>query len=181
MKKFALALSLAGIGLAGIAAPALAHHSFAAEFDGAKPIRLVGKITNLASRGAQMLHKHFGGALGAIDADGEALVAWAKSRAEAVADAYEKRDFCRAMVEVRGMADRANQYFDSQAPWGLVKTNPARAQQVLTAFNASAGPYGLRAGLKWWLAGFPLALLYFGMLFRLHRGKVSAAGDGEGY
>ena len=51
----------------------------------------------------------------------------------------------------------------------------------LDAFNASAGPYGLRAGLKWWLAGFPLALLYFGMLFRLHRGKVEAAEDGEGY
>jgi len=94
---------------------------------------LVGKITNLASRGAQMLHKHFAGQTVTMDDDGRALVAWAVDRAPAIAEAYEKRDFCRAMVEVRGMADRANQYFDSQAPWALVKTNPAAAQRVLTS------------------------------------------------
>ncbi len=94
---------------------------------------LVGKITNLASRGAQMLHKHFAGQTVTMDDDGRALVAWAVERAPAIAEAYEKRDFCRAMVEVRGMADRANQYFDGQAPWALVKTNPAAAQRVLTS------------------------------------------------
>jgi cytochrome d ubiquinol oxidase subunit II len=51
----------------------------------------------------------------------------------------------------------------------------------LDAFNASAGAHGLRTGLAWWLLGFPLALGYFAMLFRIHRGKVVAAKDGEGY
>ena len=46
----------------------------------------------------------------------------------------------------------------------------------LDAFNASAGAYGLKSGLKWWLVGFPLALGYFAVLFRLHRGKVGAGG-----
>jgi len=51
----------------------------------------------------------------------------------------------------------------------------------LTALNASAGDHGLRAGLGWWLVGFPLAIGYAGFLFRFHRGKVKAAGEGEGY
>jgi cytochrome d ubiquinol oxidase subunit II len=51
----------------------------------------------------------------------------------------------------------------------------------LTAFNASAGEHGLRTGLAWWLVGFPLAVAYGLFLFRLHRGKVKAAGEGEGY
>jgi cytochrome d ubiquinol oxidase subunit II len=51
----------------------------------------------------------------------------------------------------------------------------------LTAHNASASAYGLRAGLLWWLVGFPLAIGYGMFLFRFHRGKVKAAVEGEGY
>jgi cytochrome d ubiquinol oxidase subunit II len=51
----------------------------------------------------------------------------------------------------------------------------------LTANNASVGGYGLRAGLAWWIIGFPIAIGYVVFLFRLHRGKVKAAAEGEGY
>ena len=51
----------------------------------------------------------------------------------------------------------------------------------LTALNASVGQHGLRVGLAWWLLGFPIALGYMAFLFRFHRGKVSAAAEGEGY
>ncbi|MFZ4394058.1 MAG: methionine--tRNA ligase [Kiritimatiellia bacterium] len=94
---------------------------------------LVGKITNLASRGAQMLHKNLGGQAGTLDAAGRDLLVVAQGRAEAVAAAYETRDFCRVMVEVRDLADRANQYFDARAPWALVKTDPEAARSVLTS------------------------------------------------
>lgn len=50
----------------------------------------------------------------------------------------------------------------------------------LTALNASASQESLRAGLLWWPVGFGLAIAYFVVLFRLHRGKARAA-DGEGY
>jgi len=50
----------------------------------------------------------------------------------------------------------------------------------LDAYNAASGAYGLRSGLTWWLVGFPVAVGYFVMLFRIHRGKA-AAGEGEGY
>jgi hypothetical protein len=44
--KLRLMLLVAVAALA-LGKPTLAHHSFAAEFDGSKPIRLVGKITRI--------------------------------------------------------------------------------------------------------------------------------------
>ena len=40
-----LAVWIAGAALAGWAAPAYAHHAFAAEFDSKKPVHLDGKVT----------------------------------------------------------------------------------------------------------------------------------------
>jgi cytochrome bd ubiquinol oxidase subunit II len=51
----------------------------------------------------------------------------------------------------------------------------------LTAINAATGKEGLRAGVAWWLLGFPIAVGYAVLLLHLHRGKVKAAGDGKGY
>ena len=51
----------------------------------------------------------------------------------------------------------------------------------LTAQNASVAASGLRKGFVWWIIGFPIALGYFSMLFRLFRGKAQAAAEGEGY
>ena len=104
-----------------------------ADFVGRVNSDLIGKITNLASRGAQMLHKSLDGRAGTMDAAGRELLALAQGRAEAVAAAYEARDFCRAMVEVREIADRANQYFDGQAPWALIKKDLEAARAVLTS------------------------------------------------
>lgn len=39
--------ALAGITLFGLAVPALAHHSFAAQYDGAKPVRLTGALQKI--------------------------------------------------------------------------------------------------------------------------------------
>jgi cytochrome d ubiquinol oxidase subunit II len=51
----------------------------------------------------------------------------------------------------------------------------------LTAYAASSDPTGLRAALGWWWIGFPLALAYLIVLFKLHRGKIVPMKDGEGY
>jgi cytochrome d ubiquinol oxidase subunit II len=51
----------------------------------------------------------------------------------------------------------------------------------LTAQNASVGTHGLQTGLVWWLIGFPIAIGYVAFLFKIHRGKVRAAAEGEGY
>jgi len=94
---------------------------------------LVGKITNLASRGAQMLHKSLGGRTGVMDDEGLALYRKALDAAESVAGFYEARDFSKVMVAVRDLADLANQYFDAKAPWALVKSDPEAARSVMTS------------------------------------------------
>lgn len=93
---------------------------------------LVGKITNLASRGAQMINKSCGGTLSTMDDDSRALLAECRAKVAEVTAAYEKRDFCRVMVLVREMADKANQLFDSKMPWKLVKEDVDATRAVLT-------------------------------------------------
>jgi len=51
----------------------------------------------------------------------------------------------------------------------------------LTAYSGGGDPEGLRTALAWFAVGFPLAILYFVIVFRLHRGKAVAAEQGEGY
>ena len=51
----------------------------------------------------------------------------------------------------------------------------------ITAHGASNDVQGLRVALGWWSLGFPIAIGYLVLLFRLHRGRAVAARDGEGY
>jgi cytochrome d ubiquinol oxidase subunit II len=48
----------------------------------------------------------------------------------------------------------------------------------LTVHNASASTYGLTVGLIWWSIGMVLAAIYFILIYRLFRGKVSLEDDG---
>ncbi|WP_114279235.1 methionine--tRNA ligase [Thioalbus denitrificans] len=89
---------------------------------------LVGKVVNIASRCAGFIHKLFEGRLAATLPDphtyGEFVAA-----GESIAEAYEAREFSRAMREVMQLADRANQYIDEQKPWVMAK-DPLRAPEV---------------------------------------------------
>ncbi|MEO8678987.1 MAG: cytochrome d ubiquinol oxidase subunit II [Vicinamibacterales bacterium] len=51
----------------------------------------------------------------------------------------------------------------------------------LTAYNSSVPAESLQLALRWWAVAFPLALLYFYTLFRIHRGKAVAATGNDGY
>lgn len=65
--------------------------------------------------------------------------------------------------------------------WPVMLKSTLNPGWSLTAQNASVGAHGLQAGLVWWLIGFPIAVGYVAFLFKIHRGKVKAAAEGEGY
>lgn len=94
---------------------------------------LVGKITNLASRGAQMLTKKMDSKMSVCDTEGLRLVNHAQSLAHEIAEHFEHREFAKAMNVVRGIADEANKYFDDKAPWKSLESDPEATKQVLTS------------------------------------------------
>jgi len=47
MKNLGLLCGFAALALVAATAPAIAHHSFAAEYDATKPIKLTGKVTKV--------------------------------------------------------------------------------------------------------------------------------------
>jgi methionyl-tRNA synthetase len=94
---------------------------------------LIGKITNLASRGAQMLGKKMDGKTSTCDADGAKVLSHIRAQSEKIAEHYEKREFAKAINEIRALADEANRYFDEKAPWKTLDQNPSETKQVLTS------------------------------------------------
>ncbi len=93
---------------------------------------LVGKITNLASRGAQMLNKRLDGNMAECDPQGLLLVKKAQAQASIIASHFENRDFLKAINEIRALADEANRYFDEKAPWKTIDNDPEATRQVLS-------------------------------------------------
>ena len=81
---------------------------------------LVGKVVNIASRCAGFIHKGNAGVLVAGNAAPELTEAFLAA-APSIADAYEARDFARAMREIMALADRANAWIADKAPWSLNK------------------------------------------------------------
>ena len=94
---------------------------------------LVGKITNIASRGGQMLQKKLEGRLGSMDDEGRALIEKCRAAAETIAKHYEDRRFNQVVVEICRLADAANEFFDRREPWKTVKTDLEATRVSLTA------------------------------------------------
>ncbi|WP_421185501.1 methionine--tRNA ligase [Aeromonas enteropelogenes] len=85
---------------------------------------VVNKLVNLASRNAGFIAKRFGGKLAATCAEPELYAEFANART-AIAEAYESREFSRAIREIMALADKANRYVDDKAPWVIAKQEGA--------------------------------------------------------
>ncbi|HXZ60957.1 MAG TPA: methionine--tRNA ligase [Steroidobacteraceae bacterium] len=89
---------------------------------------LVGKYVNIASRAANFITRHFGGAL-RYSGDTGQLTGSAASQASLIQESYQSREFGKAMRDIMGVADRINHEFDARQPWVLAR-DPKRALEL---------------------------------------------------
>ncbi|MCQ8876964.1 methionine--tRNA ligase [Pseudoalteromonas shioyasakiensis] len=81
---------------------------------------LVGKVVNIASRCAGFITKKFDGKLSDTIMQPELLKEF-QAAADGIAQHYENREYSRAIREIMALADKANQFIDTAAPWVLIK------------------------------------------------------------
>ncbi len=96
---------------------------------------LVGKFVNIASRCAGFIAKRFEGRLGASDPKATAEFESA-FEAATIAQAYEERDYGRALREIMRLADLANQYVNDHKPWELAKQEGQDARLLTVCSTA---------------------------------------------
>ncbi len=100
---------------------------------------LIGKYVNIASRAAGFITKRFDGRLRKVflngetaPADGEdavdGLITTVMDAASSVQEAYENREYSRALRELMALADAVNQYTDEKKPWVLAKNEQDAGQ-----------------------------------------------------
>ena len=95
---------------------------------------LIGKYINIASRAAGFIAKRFGGALGEVSADGDALLEHLRTVAPSIIELLAEREYGKALRETMLLADRVNAYVDQNKPWELAKQDgmEERLQDVCT-------------------------------------------------
>ena len=94
---------------------------------------LVGKFINIASRAAGFITKRSDGKLAATLPENSVLTDM-QAAALPLAEAFEAREYAKALREVMVLADRVNAYVDANKPWELAKQEgqEARLHEVCT-------------------------------------------------
>ncbi|MBO6069773.1 MAG: methionine--tRNA ligase [Succinivibrionaceae bacterium] len=94
---------------------------------------LVNKVVNLASRTANFITRKFAGRL-APSLTEDQIFGEFRNATVSIENAYENREYARAVREIMRLADLANKYVDDTAPWVLAKdpSKDAELHQVCT-------------------------------------------------
>ena len=94
---------------------------------------LVGKFINIGSRTANFINKDFNNKLSRTLHE-ESLVQEFIDHSSTIFEAYENREFSKAIREIMDLADKANQYIDKMEPWNLIKEekNKELVQSICT-------------------------------------------------
>jgi len=86
---------------------------------------LVGKVVNIASRCARLLHDHFDNTTSAQLLDNQATMLQDLDTTQyyeaQITQHYEQRQFHQAMQLIMQLADKTNEYINEQQPWKLIK------------------------------------------------------------
>lgn len=89
---------------------------------------LIGKYVNIASRCAGFITKKFGGKLADVGTGKDGWLSGLRATSEKIAQAYEEREFGRALREVMALADIANVVINERKPWELAKVEGKEAE-----------------------------------------------------
>jgi len=94
---------------------------------------LVGKYVNIASRAANFISRHFNGELHQSPQVQRLAQALGEIRSVGalIRDAYEAREFGKAIRVAMQVADQINQYFDAVKPWELAKKDSRENREEL--------------------------------------------------
>ncbi len=91
---------------------------------------IVNKVVNLASRSSRFISTRFSGQLANALAD-PSLYCKFVNAANRIGNAYANREFNHAIREIMALANLANRYIDTQAPWVVAKEESRGAELQL--------------------------------------------------
>ena len=99
---------------------------------------LVGKYVNIASRAAGFVQRASSGRL-AYSGNTDELRRGARALAQLCTEAYEAREFGKAVRDAMQFADRLNEEFDKRQPWNLAKDKAREAELLDVCSRALYG------------------------------------------
>ncbi|MBC8216955.1 MAG: methionine--tRNA ligase subunit beta, partial [Planctomycetes bacterium] len=103
------------------------------DFVGKTNSDLVGNFANLASRSGPMLKKKLDGRIGRLNQQGAELVKKLAAAKKGIMRDFEGLKYAAAVRTIRALADEANRYVEQNQPWSMIKTEPEKTREVLTA------------------------------------------------
>ncbi len=112
---------------------------------------LIGKYINIASRCAGFLTKFFDGKLllpGTDSPEGQNMLGGAVATGQHIREAFDARDFGKAIRDIMAAADRINVEINDAKPWDLAKDESRRAELHAICSRAMHGFYVLSIWLS---------------------------------
>jgi methionyl-tRNA synthetase len=99
---------------------------------------LIGNLVNLVSRVSTSILDKLDRKLGKLSLEGKDLVNEMLSKKSDIAEAFQSRNYSKVMREITSLGDKVNKYVNDYAPWVLIKSDPEKAREVVTASSNCA-------------------------------------------